>query len=156
MKAIPVMFFVLLSACTSVSIAAPYNLQTAENDCIAKNAPFELLSGCIESQLQMVRPEWVVESDADLVRIYLSWLAAAGNRVTRGEMSELVARHQARELRERLLRIRIQRNSVANQQALAAALSGFAIMNSAQPASSGQITCRTVPTGLGTTMTTCQ
>jgi hypothetical protein len=147
----------LLSACASAPQEKQYDLQMAENDCIARNAPFELLSGCVESQLQQTRPEWVLQPDADLARVYLSWLSAAGNRVARGEMAEAVGRQQAHDLRERLLRIRAQRNAAAKQQALVTALSGYAIMESANQAGrTGPITCHTTPTGLGTTMTTCQ
>jgi hypothetical protein len=144
---------VLLAGCAATP--PKYTLVNAEADCVAKNAPFSLFSGCIETQMRDNAPAWQLEDDADLLNVYLSWLNAAGARVARGELDETAAKLKAADLKAQIISLSKERRSAARQQALNTTLAGFAILNAA-PRPGPAITCRTVPTGLGTTMTTCQ
>lgn len=130
----------IFPACVSTpSRPQPYNLVMAQNDCAAQGAPFALLSGCLQSQMQQHAPEWVIGRDADLLGVYFSWLSAAGNRVAVGQMAEEDARRQSSELLIRLRAIDSQRQATvqaaARQRAITNALTGFALMN--QPPQAG-------------------
>lgn len=136
MKKTVLLVCLLLTGCVEMrqdSVIPPYNLVMAENDCAAVGAPFELLSGCIQTKLQERAPEWVIGPDADLLRIYFGWLASAGEQVSHGTLLESDARIQARQLKDRLRAIHAQRDTVARQQALNNALVGLALIQASIP-----------------------
>jgi hypothetical protein len=159
-----VLALVMVSACAPMPPQPePYNLEMAQNDCTTQNAPFILLGGCLESQMQKHAPEWAIRPDADLLGVYFSWLSAAGNRVAIGAMTEEDGRRQASDLLARLKAIDRQRQAAVRQQAITNALTGFAIMQSATPQPLPQlpptsITCTTGPVNpiYGTRTTTCR
>lgn len=147
------LLLLLLAACETPPRTPQYTLTQAHADCLA--VPFDFFSGCVQSKMQDNAPEWVVGPDADLIQVYYSWTSAAGQRVTHGELDELVAQTQATNLLNRLVMISRQRKNAPKPIDWGAALAGFALMNAAsQPGPT--IVCRTVDTGLGTTTTTCQ
>jgi hypothetical protein len=159
-----VLALVMVSACAPTPPQRePYNLEMAQNDCAIQNAPFILLGGCLESQMQKHAPEWVIRPDADLLGVYFSWLSAAGNRVAIEEMTEEDGRRQASELLARLKTIEKMRQAAVRQQAITNALTGFAIMQSATPQPlpplpPASIACTTGPVNpvYGTQTTTCR
>jgi hypothetical protein len=127
-------------------------------EAICAGAPFPDYGSCIRSELVRDNPRWRSDPHADLVDVYLAWLDAAGARVADGRMEESDARLGAAEMKVRLKSIASERAtnaSIQQQAALSRMLAGLAIMNASVPQPGPLIQCRTTPTGLGTTMTTC-
>lgn len=127
-------------------------------EALCANAPFPGYGRCIRSELVRDNPRWHADPHADLVDVYLAWLDAAGTHVADGRMEESDARLGAAEMKVRLKSIASERAtnaSIQQQAAMSRMLTGLAILNSATPQPGPVIQCRTTPTGLGTTMTTC-
>lgn len=133
-----------------------HNIERFESQCA--DVAFSARGSCIREKMTAGYPAWRSDPNADLNDVYLSWMEAAGARVAAGKMDETEARLGAAEIKLRMQQITAQRANTASiqrQTGVAQMLTGLAIMNSANPQPGPQITCRSVPTGLGTTTTTC-
>jgi hypothetical protein len=132
-----------------------YSIERFEAKCSTE--PAASFGVCVRRELEAGYPRWRSDKEADLMDVYVAWLQAAGERITAGTMSDADMRLGAAMLKSQWKDITSQRaaNAAAvNQSRSAAMLTGLALMNSASP-QSPQIVCRSTPTGLGTTTTTC-